>query len=73
MRITLPKGFEPPVSAKPGEPFEAVATLLMNEDGTFELSALDGMDVGELNEPEPDMNMPWNQGDPFAETEETLL
>lgn len=73
MRITLPKGFEPPASAKPGEPFEAVATLMMNEDGTFELSALDGMDLGELNEPDPDMDMPWNRESPFTETEETLL
>lgn len=53
MRITLPKGFELPENARPGEPFEVVATLEMNEDGTFELEAIDGMEIEGESETEP--------------------
>ena len=45
MTITLPKGYELPEGAKPGEPFDAVASILLNEDGTFTLSAIDGMEL----------------------------
>jgi hypothetical protein len=45
MQITLPKGYELPEGAKPGEPFDAVASILLNEDGTFTLSAIDGMEL----------------------------
>ena len=53
MNITLPKGYELPDGAQMGEPFEAVATLIANEDGTFKLDAIDGMDIeGETEEEE---------------------
>lgn len=52
MKITLPEGFEVPQDAKPGEPFESVATIVMNEDGTFDITAIDGVDIDEgANEP----------------------
>ena len=75
MKITLPKGFEFPENAKPGQPFEAVATLVMDESGGVELTAIDGASVGESEEPDeapepgeqpatpanPPMAMPWDQ------------
>lgn len=33
----------PPKNARPGESFEVVATLSQEEDGTFELEAIDGV------------------------------
>lgn len=75
MKLSMPKGYEMPDNAKPGQPFEAVATLVMGEDGTVQLTAIDGMEVGESEEPEEaeeaeapeaeDMAMPWNQPPPF--------
>lgn len=52
MKITLPEGFQFPATAKPGEPFEAVATLKMEEDGSVELKALDGVEIPESEEEE---------------------
>jgi len=72
MNITLPKGYELPDGAQMGEPFEAVATLIANEDGTFTLDAIDGMDIGseteedaeETESPEAQLaasvKMPWS-------------
>ena len=54
MKITLPEGFQLPESAKPGEPFEAVATLKMEEDGSVELKALDGVEIPEEDEENED-------------------
>lgn len=39
-----------PASAKPGEPFEAVATLVLDEAGEVKLSALDGVELTEEEE-----------------------
>lgn len=52
MKIMLPDGYEMPASAQPGEPFEAVATLVIGEDGMVELIALDGAELGEDMEEE---------------------
>lgn len=41
-----------PASAKPGEPFEAVATLILDEAGEVKLSALDGVELMEEQEEE---------------------
>jgi hypothetical protein len=46
MKITLPDGFQIPASAKPGEPFEVTATLMMGDDGAM-LTALDGVALEE--------------------------
>lgn len=46
MKITLPEGFKMPATAKPNEPFEAVATLVMGDDGVM-LTALDGLTLAE--------------------------
>ncbi len=46
MKITLPENYPLPENARPGEPFEAVATLKPNEDGSFELTAIDGVELG---------------------------
>jgi hypothetical protein len=51
MKITLPEGFKMPADAKPGQPFEAVATLVMGEDGTM-LTALNGVTLAEEEEDE---------------------
>lgn len=40
-----------PTDAKPGQPFEAVATLVMGEDGTM-LTALNGVALAEEEEAE---------------------
>lgn len=52
MKITLPEGFQMPASAKPGEPFEVVATLLADENGMVNMTALDGMALAEEMEEE---------------------
>lgn len=54
MDIKLPKGYQPPDNAKPGEPFEVVATLVMEEDGEFELKAIDGIPLPEDKEDQED-------------------
>ena len=54
MKLVLPEGFTPPNTAKPGEAFEVVATIKPDDDGGFELVALDGMEVPEEEE-EPEM------------------
>lgn len=50
MKLTLPEGFTAPKNARPGEPFEVVATIRPSEDGTFSLVALDGMALPEEEE-----------------------
>ena len=42
MKITLPKNFPMPENARPGEPFEVVATIAPGEGG-FTITAIDGM------------------------------
>lgn len=70
MKITLPKGFQLPAAAKPGEPFESVATLIMDEDGTVKMSALDGVKLPESEAPEeeemqePDISIPFEPRGP---------
>ena len=68
MKIMLPEGYEMPASAQPGEPFEAVATLVIGEGGEVELVALDGVELGadmeEVGEEEevyadPEITMPF--------------
>lgn len=53
MKIPLPEGFTPPKNARPDEPFEVVATFRQAEDGTFDLTALDGVPLPE-EEAEPE-------------------
>jgi hypothetical protein len=69
MKIVLPAGYEIPDNAKPGEPFEAVVTLVAEEDGSFEIKAIDGMEIEEDEEPEEDeasaIKLAWNEPDPF--------
>ena len=53
MKVTLPKGYRPPEGAKPGEPFEVVAVLVTEEDGSFSVKTLDGVQLsGEDEEDE---------------------
>lgn len=54
MKITLPEGFPMPENARPGEPFDVVATIKPGEDGGFTLSAIDGMELPEEGEEEED-------------------
>lgn len=72
MKINLPEGYEPPADAQPDEPFEAVATLKRNKDGSYDLTAIDGVEVGKPEKVEkkeeemegpgarPDFPRPWN-------------
>jgi hypothetical protein len=55
MKITLPEGFPLPENARPGEPFEVVATIAPGEDGGFSITAIDGMKLSEEEEPEDEM------------------
>lgn len=71
MKLNLPKGYKPPENAQPGQPFEAVATLSPEEDGSFELVAIDGIKLGE-DEEEPEdeageveTQMPWDMESPL--------
>lgn len=45
MKISLPEGFEIPDNAVPDEPFEVVATIVQKEDGSFDLVAIDGVEI----------------------------
>lgn len=55
MKITLPEGFMPPQNALPGESFEVVATLSQEEDGSFELEAIDGVKLEDTDTEEDSM------------------
>lgn len=50
MKIALPEGFAPPKNARPGEPFEVVATVTQAEDGSYDLVAIDGTPVPDEEE-----------------------
>jgi len=70
MILPLPQGFTPPENARPGEAFEVVATVKANEDGSFELLAIDGMEVGKSETPAKEdamsrfaakVKLPWDE------------
>ena len=69
MTITLPKGYRPPEQARPGEPFEVVAVLVSDKDGTFTLKSLDGVELEEPEEEEEEapFTMPWDEPEPLSE------
>ena len=57
-----------PTDAKPGQPFEAVATLVMGEDGTM-ITALNGVALAEEME-DKEMEMEGEEGEmEYAEPE----
>lgn len=45
----------PPQNARPGESFEVVATLSQEEDGSFELEAIDGVKLEDTDTEEDSM------------------
>lgn len=57
-----------PTDAKPGQPFEAVATLVMGEDGTM-LTALNGVALAEEMEAEAEDEMEAEGEMEYAEPE----
>jgi hypothetical protein len=70
MKITLPADYQPPDNAKPGESFEVVATIVQADDGSFDLTQIDGIPVegeekeeaGEVAPPQglvSRLKMPW--------------
>jgi len=59
-----------PDTAKPGQPFEAVATLIMGDDGVS-LTALDGMELAEEEEEMEEEEMEEEEME-YAEPEITL-
>lgn len=65
MKLPLPKEYVPPDTARPGEPFEAVATIVPGEDGSFNLTAIDGNELAEAETEEegmdemPEFEMPY--------------
>ena len=69
MKLNLPKGYKPPEGARPGEPFEVVAVLSAEEDGTFKIKTLDGVELDEEEdeqEGEPQMENPFDALDDGA-------
>ncbi len=57
MKLALPEGYQMPKTATPGEPFEAVATVLLTPEGGFELVALDGVKLDAAPAPEMEVEM----------------
>jgi hypothetical protein len=43
--FTAPKGWEMPTDSKPGEPFQAVGTFTMGEDGSLTMTEIDGTPI----------------------------
>lgn len=60
MKITLPPDYQLPENARPGEPFEVVAMIKPGEDGSFTLTAIDGIALPseEAEEPEEENEAP---------------
>jgi len=58
MKIKMPAGFLPPKGVKPGEAFDAVASMKQEKDGSYELISMDGAPMSgkaeEDAEPEQD-------------------
>lgn len=69
MKIMLPEGFQMPDSAKPGEPFEAVATVVIDESGEAKIVALDGVELGEDMEEEEEVG---EEEEVYADPEITM-
>lgn len=44
--FSAPKGWEVPTDSKPGEPFQAVGTFTMGEDGSLTMTEIDGTAIG---------------------------
>ena len=56
MKISLPPDYQLPENARPGEPFEVVAMIQPAEDGSFTLTAIDGIALPSEEEAEaPEM------------------
>jgi len=71
MKITLPDGFQIPATAKPGEPFEVTATLMMGEEGTM-LTALDGVALMEEEEGMEEEEMGGMEKEEYADPQISL-
>ena len=64
MVLNLPKGYRPPEGARPDEPFEVVATVVLAEDGSFKLKTLDGVELDdEDEEQEAPFELDWDKPD----------
>lgn len=44
-KFAMPPGFEMPDNAVPGEPFEVVATVVVEDDGSVMVTAIDGAPI----------------------------
>lgn len=62
--FSMPAGFKVPDGVKDGEPFDAMATLML-KDGKLVLGELDGTPVSD----EPEMGAPEAEGAPESESE----
>ena len=51
-KFTAPKGWEMPTDSKPGEPFKAVGTFMMGEDGSLTLTEIDDSPIEGYEEEE---------------------
>lgn len=60
--VWLPKGYEAKVS--PGDDFEAVCKMTLNDDGTASILTVDGMPVGEPQEKDEEEGEDPQQPDP---------
>ena len=52
MKISLPPDYQLPENARPGEPFEVVAMIRPAEDGSYTLTAIDGIQLPSEEEDE---------------------
>ena len=67
-----PEGFSAPEDAKPGQPFEVMATVVMADDGSLTLDAVDGVPVAKApykKDAEEDSSVEPEDEDKTAETE----
>lgn len=64
MKIVLPDGYELPENARPGEPFEVVALITPGEDGSYSMTAIDGIELDKeepAQEEKSPIKLPWEQ------------
>ena len=52
IEFMAPEGMEMPEGLNPGDTFEAMATVQLGEEGKLNLTALDGMTLGGMEEAE---------------------
>lgn len=55
MKLDLPDSYEIPDGVQPDQPFDAVATIVLKPDGSFTLTAIDGVELEPDDEDESEV------------------